>query len=48
MYIYSHTDLRLYNVIEHKAEVERIVYEDPDPESGFLLLPDLLVSTRCY
>jgi hypothetical protein len=35
------TNGRLYNVLEHKAEVERIIYENPDPVSGFLLLPDL-------
>jgi m7GpppX diphosphatase len=39
--------VRLYNVIEHKAEKERIIYEDPDPESGFLLLPDLYVLGFC-
>ena len=31
----------LYNVLEHKAESENIIYEDPDPEMGFMLLPDL-------
>ncbi|XP_054718326.1 m7GpppX diphosphatase-like [Uloborus diversus] len=31
----------VYNILEHKSEVERIVYEDPDPEIGFVLLPDL-------
>ncbi|XP_067007715.2 m7GpppX diphosphatase isoform X2 [Anabrus simplex] len=29
------------NIIEHKSEVERIVFEDTDPETGFILLPDL-------
>ncbi|XP_045462066.1 m7GpppX diphosphatase [Harmonia axyridis] len=29
------------NILDHKAETERIVFEDPDPESGFVLLPDL-------
>lgn len=28
------------NILEKKAEVERIVYEDPDPDVGFILLPD--------
>jgi m7GpppX diphosphatase len=31
----------VYNILEHKAETERIVYEDEDPETGFVLLPDL-------
>ena len=31
----------VYNIIEHKAESDRIIYEDADPETGFLLLPDL-------
>ncbi|KAK7086116.1 hypothetical protein SK128_006426 [Halocaridina rubra] len=31
----------IYNILEHKTEVDRIVYEDPDPEIGFILVPDL-------
>jgi m7GpppX diphosphatase len=31
----------VYNILEKKAEADRIVYEDPDPEHGFILLPDL-------
>nr|CAG4650994.1 EOG090X06NK [Simocephalus serrulatus] len=31
----------LYNILEHKKEADRIVYEDPDPNTGFILLPDL-------
>ncbi|XP_044060281.1 m7GpppX diphosphatase [Siniperca chuatsi] len=31
----------VYNILEKKAEGDRIVYEDPDPEVGFVLLPDL-------
>jgi hypothetical protein len=31
----------LYNVLEKKAEAERIVYEDTDPETGFIILPDI-------
>lgn len=31
----------VYNILEKKAEAERIVYEDPDPAVGFVLLPDL-------
>ncbi|KAI4469781.1 histidine triad hit protein member [Holotrichia oblita] len=31
----------VYNILEHKCEADRIVFEDPDPVNGFLLLPDL-------
>jgi len=31
----------VYNVLEHKAEFERITYENPHKEEGFILLPDL-------
>ncbi|GFU10346.1 m7GpppX diphosphatase [Nephila pilipes] len=31
----------VYNILEHKSETERIVFEDPHPELGFILLPDL-------
>ncbi|XP_038555981.1 m7GpppX diphosphatase [Micropterus salmoides] len=31
----------VYNILEKKAEADKIVYEDPDPEVGFVLLPDL-------
>ena len=31
----------VYNILDHKTESDRIVAEDPDPELGFLLLPDL-------
>ncbi|XP_053659974.1 m7GpppX diphosphatase [Anopheles marshallii] len=31
----------LYNVLEHRKEKERILYEDPCDENGFILLPDL-------
>ncbi|XP_035506497.2 m7GpppX diphosphatase [Scophthalmus maximus] len=30
----------VHNILEKKAEAERVVYEDPDPEVGFVLLPD--------
>jgi len=30
----------VYNVLEHKKEVERIIYEDPDPDTGFIITPD--------
>ena len=28
------------NALEHKKEADRIIYEDSDPESGFILYPD--------
>lgn len=31
----------LYNVLEHRKEKERILFEDPCDEKGFILLPDL-------
>nr|CAG4636191.1 EOG090X06NK [Eubosmina coregoni] len=31
----------IYNILEHKKESDRIIYEDLNPESGFVLLPDL-------
>ena len=31
----------IYNILEKKKESEFIVYEDPDPEQGYILLPDL-------
>ncbi|XP_075046567.1 m7GpppX diphosphatase [Mixophyes fleayi] len=30
----------VYNILEKKAEADRIVYENPDPEHGFILIPD--------
>ena len=27
-------------VKEHKKEVERIIYENPDPNTGFIIAPD--------
>jgi m7GpppX diphosphatase len=30
----------VFNILEKKAEADRIVYEDPDPDVGFVLLPD--------
>uniref|UniRef100_A0A336MJX6 m7GpppX diphosphatase n=1 Tax=Culicoides sonorensis TaxID=179676 RepID=A0A336MJX6_CULSO len=30
-----------YNILEHKQEEERIVFEDPDTTNGFIILPDL-------
>lgn len=43
-FITSHQLLDLQwvdNIIGHKSETERIVFENPDPENGFILLPDL-------
>lgn len=31
----------VYNILEHKAETERIIFEDDDPKIGFILAPDL-------
>lgn len=31
----------VYNVLEHKHETERIIFEDKNPNTGFVLLPDL-------
>lgn len=31
----------VYNILEHKQEADRIVFEDPCKENGFVLLPDL-------
>lgn len=31
----------MYNILEHKSEVEKIVFEDSDKDLGFILVPDL-------
>lgn len=31
----------MYNILDKKTESERIVFEDPDPKKGFILLPDM-------
>ncbi|XP_053449787.1 m7GpppX diphosphatase isoform X2 [Nycticebus coucang] len=31
----------VYNILEKKAEADRIVFENPDPSHGFVLIPDL-------
>ena len=31
----------MYNILEGKSEADRVLYDDPDPENGFLLLPDM-------
>lgn len=30
----------VYNILEHKQEADKIIYEDLDPTNGFILLPD--------
>lgn len=30
----------VYNILDHKSETERILYEDTHPRTGFILLPD--------
>ena len=32
---------RVYNILSHKKESENIIYEDADPDTGFMILPDL-------
>lgn len=29
------------NILEHKAEQDRIIYEEKDKETGFIMVPDL-------
>jgi len=31
----------VYNVLNKEKESENIVFDDPDPETGFILLPDI-------
>jgi len=31
----------VYNILDHEKEADRILYEDPDKEKGFIILPDL-------
>ncbi|KAJ2789086.1 hypothetical protein H4R20_007245, partial [Coemansia guatemalensis] len=31
----------VYNILSKAVEADRIVYEDPDPLNGFIILPDL-------
>ena len=30
----------VYNILAHKKEAESIVFENPDPEEGFIMVPD--------
>ncbi|EHB01879.1 Scavenger mRNA-decapping enzyme DcpS [Heterocephalus glaber] len=34
-------EIWVYNILDKKAEADRIVYENPDPSDGFVLIPDL-------
>lgn len=38
---------RVYNILEHKKESETIVYEDPDPSTGFIIVPDMYACSVC-
>ena len=31
----------VHNILEKKQEADRIIFEDRDPETGFILLPDM-------
>lgn len=31
----------VHNVLDGKAETDRVIFSDPDPEVGFMLLPDM-------
>ena len=31
----------VYNILDKKAEADRIVFENPDPSDGFVLIHDL-------
>jgi len=31
----------VYNILAKKKEADRIVFEDPDPDIGFILVPDM-------
>ena len=31
----------VYNILDGTAESERVIFSDPDPETGFILVPDL-------
>jgi hypothetical protein len=33
--------VRLYNILDHKNEQDHVLYEDPDPDTGFMILPDM-------
>lgn len=31
----------VYNILSGKSEADRVVYSDPDPDTGFVLVPDM-------
>ncbi|KIJ30508.1 hypothetical protein M422DRAFT_76664 [Sphaerobolus stellatus SS14] len=31
----------VYNILSHKVESHKILYEDPSPDTGFIILPDM-------
>lgn len=31
----------MYNILNKETEADRIIYEDADPDTGFVLLPDM-------
>jgi hypothetical protein len=39
--ISTRTDGRVYNILDGVKEAERVVHLDKDPETGFVLVPDL-------
>ena len=34
---------RVYRILDGSAEAENVIYRDEDPESGFVVTPDLFV-----
>jgi m7GpppX diphosphatase len=36
----------VYNILDHKTETERIIYEDNDKINGFILLPGFRLKTN--
>ncbi|XP_064483450.1 m7GpppX diphosphatase-like [Ornithodoros turicata] len=36
----------VYNILDHKKEAERIIFEDPNTDTGFVLLPDMKWDTK--
>lgn len=37
-------EIRVYRILDGTAEAESVVYRDNDPDSGFIMTPDLYVS----
>jgi m7GpppX diphosphatase len=36
----------VFNILEHKSETERIIFEDEDAVNGFILVPDMKWDSR--